>query len=168
MYGPAHGLAYLLDPRFLGQGLPAESRNSIEEILYSTPIGDEVISNDVSKELIYMQFTAFLISESAEKANNTFRHQMLVKKRKTPLEYWLTDGAEWPELQQIAVKIFCMAASNAASERNFSTMGFIHSKKRNSLSVESVEKLVFIKTNMNNCDDAAEETEQETDLQQSE
>lgn len=41
-----------------------------------------------------------------------------------------------------------MAASAAASERNFSTFGFIQSKLRNCLGPEKVEKkLVSIKTN---------------------
>ncbi|KAJ1343256.1 hypothetical protein BSLG_002282 [Batrachochytrium salamandrivorans] len=37
--------------------------------------------------------------------------------------------------------------SNAASERSFSTMGFIHTKLRNCLSVKTIEKPVFIKSN---------------------
>ena len=48
---------------------------------------------------------------------------------------------------EIALRVFSMSASTTASERNFSTFGFIHSKQRNCLSNESVEKLVFIKTN---------------------
>ena len=40
-----------------------------------------------------------------------------------------------------------MAASSAASERSFSTFGFIHSKLRNRLDPEKVKKLVYIKTN---------------------
>ncbi|KAH6569974.1 hypothetical protein BASA60_007997 [Batrachochytrium salamandrivorans] len=43
---------------------------------------------------------------------------------------------------------FSMATSSAASERNFSTMGFIHTKLQNCLNVETVEKLVFIKDNL--------------------
>ena len=65
-----------------------------------------------------------------------------------PLQYWLTDGVEWPNLQPVAVKLFSTATSSDASERNFSTMAFIYSRLRNSLSVASVEKLVFIKSNM--------------------
>jgi hypothetical protein len=39
-------------------------------------------------------------------------------------------------------------ALSAASEQNFSTFGFIHSKLRNSLSPEeAVEKRVYIRTN---------------------
>ncbi|KAH9275057.1 hypothetical protein BASA83_002771 [Batrachochytrium salamandrivorans] len=53
-----------------------------------------------------------------------------------------------PELQKIAIKPFSMATSSAASERNFSTMGFIHTKLQNCLNVETVEKLVFIKDNL--------------------
>jgi hypothetical protein len=64
------------------------------------------------------------------------------------LQYWQTDGCQWVDLQSVAVCLFSMATSSAASKRNFSTMGFIHSKLRNSLSAKTVEKLVFIKSNM--------------------
>jgi hypothetical protein len=40
-----------------------------------------------------------------------------------------------------------MAASSAASERAFSTFGFVHSKLRNRLGGDKVEKLVYIKSN---------------------
>jgi hypothetical protein len=69
-----------------------------------------------------------------------------MKGRKTPLQYWQSDGAAWPDLQKIGVKLFTLATSSASSERNFSTMGFVHSKLRNSLSTETVEKFVYIKT----------------------
>jgi hAT family C-terminal dimerisation region len=50
-------------------------------------------------------------------------------------------------MQQIALKVFSLATSSAASERNFSTFGFVHSKLRNCLTAENVKKLVYIKTN---------------------
>jgi hypothetical protein len=40
-----------------------------------------------------------------------------------------------------------VASSSAASERKFSTMGSIHSKLRNCLGRDTVEKLVYVKTN---------------------
>lgn len=73
---------------------------------------------------------------------------MLTKGSKTPLQYWLNDIAQWPDLQKVAVKLFSMATSSAASERIFSTMGFVHSQLRNSLKPSTVEKLVFIKSNL--------------------
>jgi len=40
-----------------------------------------------------------------------------------------------------------MITSSASSERNFSTMGFIHSKRRNRLSPDSVKMLTYVKCN---------------------
>ena len=155
MYGNAHGLAYILDPRFLGQGLPVASRRNIEEILIHTPADDDADITDSKMEALYVQFTDFHIQAKRDKDENTFRFKILSKKRKSPLQYWLTDGADWPELQKIALKIFRLTTSSAASERNFSTFGFIHSKLRNSPSTKSVENLVYIKTNMGTFYDAA-------------
>ncbi|CAK4832863.1 unnamed protein product [Aphanomyces euteiches] len=94
------------------------------------------------------ELTDFLIAAQHEKTTNSFRYSMLVKKVKTPLKYGLEGWPQWSALQPIAVKLFFLDTSNAASERNFSTMSFNHTKLRNSLCVASVEKLVFIKSNM--------------------
>lgn len=72
----------------------------------------------------------------------------MAKQKKSPLEWWFTNGTDYPMLQKIAIKLFTTATSSAASERNFSTMGFIHSKLRNTLATRTVEKLVFIKSNL--------------------
>ncbi len=58
----------------------------------------------------------------------------------------------WQELSQIAIKLFNLVTSSAASERNFSTMGFVHSKERNRVNPDTVEKLVFIKSNIHASD----------------
>jgi hAT family C-terminal dimerisation region len=153
MYGIAHGMAYLLDPLHLGNGLPGHIRKDIEDQLCAVPaefdIAPPFFDSNVHREKLFLQYTAFIIDAKAEQDGNTFRYQMLVQRKKTPLQWWLTDGAQWPELQQeVAIKLFSMATSSASCERNFSTMGFIHSKLRNSLSPATVEKLVFIKSNI--------------------
>jgi hypothetical protein len=51
-------------------------------------------------------------------------------------------------VHKIADKIYGLATWSAAFERNFSIFRFIQSKLRTSFSSESVEKLVFIKTNL--------------------
>ena len=50
-------------------------------------------------------------------------------------------------MQVAATRIFGLLTSSAASERNFSTMGFLHTKLRNRLSQTVVNKLVFVRTN---------------------
>jgi hypothetical protein len=95
-----------------------------------------------------MEYTKFLIQARQEKKNNSFRFQLLAKRKNSPLEWWFMDGTDYPMLQKIAIKLFTMATSSTAFERNFSTMGFIHSKLRNTLATRTVEKLVFIKLNL--------------------
>ncbi len=50
IYGNAHGIAFLLDPRFLGLWLSTEKRRSIEDIICSIPLAasKDGISTDES------------------------------------------------------------------------------------------------------------------------
>ena len=88
-----------------------------------------------------MQYTNFVITATREKTIDLFCYKMLKKGSKSVLQYWLVDGKSWPEVQKIAIKLFSMATTSAVSERNFFTMGFLHTKLWNSLNVETVEKL---------------------------
>jgi hypothetical protein len=85
MYGVAHGLSYLLDPRHIGNGLPADSRSSLEEVLINSPIDDVTPIDDGCKEKLYIQFTTYFISAIKERRANSFRYQMLSKGLKTML-----------------------------------------------------------------------------------
>ena len=160
MYSDAHGLAYLLDPRYLGEGISHQHRSNLEDILINLPL-DSVPVTDEKKSDVYMQYTEFVIAAQNEKANSTFRYKMLTGRRKTPLQYWQADGCVWKDLQKIGVRIFSMVTSSASSERNFSTFGFVHSKLRNSLGPAKVDKLVFIKTNYPAFSDCKVEDESE-------
>jgi hAT family C-terminal dimerisation region len=150
MYGDSHVLVYMLDPHLRGEGLPQQNRSKLEGVLVSTPFYNifPVSISRERQEAIYIQYTEFRITADNERKNKTFPYEMLESGLKTPLQYWQTDGSIWPELQQIAMKLFSMATSSASSERNWSRTGSIHSKLRNSLSVKSVEKLVYIKTTL--------------------
>ena len=146
MYGDAHGVAYLLDPRYLGEGMDRKLRKEIEDFIFEFPAKDGTTDQD-RKEKLAEEYTAFRVEALAEKQQQAFRFK-LIGKSKTVLQWWQADGTDWPLLQNLALRVFSLAASAAASERNFSTFGFIHSKLRNSLDQEKVCKLVYIKTNM--------------------
>ena len=148
MYGMSHGLSYLLDPHLLGEGLPPDSHHDLETALFETPVNNVTPSSNKTKEIIYMQYKNFVITATREKTIDSFCYKMLKKGSTSVLQYWLVDGKSWLEVQKIVIKLFSMATSSAASERNFSTMGFIHTKLQNSLNVETVEKLVFVKSNL--------------------
>ncbi|GBG68159.1 hypothetical protein CBR_g2710 [Chara braunii] len=62
--------------------------------------------------------------------------------------WWEVHGRQQPRLQMIAKRVLGMWSTASPCERNWSTHDFIHTKRRNRLSVESVEKLVFIHWNL--------------------
>lgn len=63
-------------------------------------------------------------------------------------QYWICIGSkQFEELFKVAKPIMAMICSSATSERTWSTFRFIHSRLRNRLTNERVEKLVFIYTN---------------------
>lgn len=65
----------------------------------------------------------------------------------SPLDYWKSYCDEWPHLKALAVRVFSLAATSASCERNFSLMGFIHSKLRNRLSAIKVQMIAFLMGN---------------------
>jgi hypothetical protein len=67
---------------------------------------------------------------------------MLLNGTKTALKYWQIDGISYTLLSKEAIKV-----PSASSEREFSSMAFIHCKFRNRLGNDKVNKLIFIKNN---------------------
>lgn len=66
----------------------------------------------------------------------------------TPYNWWCLSGDKRYELvREFAKLMLCIPTSSASSERNWSIHSFIHSKTRNRLSPERVNKLVFVYCN---------------------
>lgn len=63
-----------------------------------------------------------------------------------PIQWWGTYGSRNPELKELAFKLLGQPAS--CCERNWSTYGFIHSLRRNKLTPERAEDLVFVHNNL--------------------
>ena len=141
MYGDVHAVAYLLDPRYLGDGISRTLQNEMEDFIYKFPNSDATTS-DARKAQLAQEYTAYRIDALKERQQNTFRFQM-IGKSKSVLQWWLADGTDWPLLSNLALRVFSMAASSASSERNFSTFGFVHSKLGNRLGPDKVKKLVY-------------------------
>ncbi len=167
MYGKGHGMAYLLDPQMLGDELPIQEKSNLEMELFLTTKDNVTPTNEERQEQLFVEYTNFVITATNERRQSSFRYKMLKKKRITVLQYWLTEGKAWPELSMIAVRLFSMVTSSAASERNFSTMANIHTKNRNRLNFATFEKLVYVKSNISaffdNATDAADWDDSEKD-----
>jgi hypothetical protein len=98
------------------------------------------------KEQLFIQYTSWVLKAKSAREIHDFRYRMLKKRAKTSLQYWQVDGAKFPAIRAVALTVFSMVTSSAASERGFS-MGFVHSQMRNRLGSEKVKQLVLIKTN---------------------
>ena len=66
----------------------------------------------------------------------------------TPIKWWETFGASTPNLKKLAIRVFSQGTSASSCERNWSTFSLIHTKRRNRLSSNHVQKLVFLHTNL--------------------
>jgi hypothetical protein len=147
MYGDAHGIAYLLDPQYLGVGMSVETRLKIEDLIMAHSTTDSFNTPPTREEQqsVYDDYTNFRISVLEMKRSESVSAEML--QSIGPLKFWLSHGDNFPSLQRLALQVFSMVASSAASERNFSAFAHIHTKQRNRLNDAVVEKLVYIRTN---------------------
>lgn len=64
-----------------------------------------------------------------------------------PLDWWKQHEPHFPTLAKAARRFLCIPASSAPSERVFSKVNSVVTKRRASLLPEKVEKLVFLKHN---------------------
>ncbi|GMF47907.1 unnamed protein product [Phytophthora fragariaefolia] len=64
-----------------------------------------------------------------------------------PRDWWYSNRKDYPLVWEIAKRVFAIPPSSAASERAWSIMDFIHSKKRNRLTTDKVDMLAYIYVN---------------------
>ncbi|GLJ48279.1 hypothetical protein SUGI_1019210 [Cryptomeria japonica] len=62
--------------------------------------------------------------------------------------WWMSYGAQNPELQCFAIRILSQGANSSACERNWSCFDHIHSKKRNKLLSRKLGDFVYIRSNL--------------------
>eukprot|EP00253_Pinus_taeda_P012588 PITA_12588 len=77
-----------------------------------------------------------------------FRSSQCLKDKKMPSHWWIDYGTEAPQLQEFAIRVLSQPWSVSSCEINWSVFQHIHSKKRNRLEHERLEKLVFIYYNL--------------------
>ncbi|KAA8544634.1 hypothetical protein F0562_022646 [Nyssa sinensis] len=65
-----------------------------------------------------------------------------------PAEWWFLYGTDAPNLRKIAMRILSQTASSSGCERNWSTFALIHTKVRNRLNYQKLERLVFAQYNL--------------------
>jgi len=137
LYNPVVIVAYKLDPRYHGNRLNSRQWDSIIE--------KEII------ELVGEEYQDLVLTELAEyigKLGGFASNHLWGDVTQKPVNWWNLMKGRYPILSDIAIRILSIPATSAASERNWSTFGFIHSKLRNRLHEKRVEKIVYLFWNL--------------------
>ncbi|GBG80015.1 hypothetical protein CBR_g30276 [Chara braunii] len=66
----------------------------------------------------------------------------------TASAWWSCHGKSHPNLQRIAVRVTAMWSTTTLCERNWSTLDLVHEKRRNQLSSDTINKLVYVHWNL--------------------
>lgn len=98
-----------------------------------------------------------ILEEHDEPAGGTqavvIQMQMYLKEptmgeKDSPFQYWANNHARFPLLADVAVKFLSAPSTSVESERLFSTASNIVDEKRNRLTAERAEMLIFLKKNL--------------------
>ena len=139
LFTPGIGIAFILTPKNAAEGLYLNEDKTdfiTATVEFAKKIKPE-IADTAEDELI-----AFIGEMAAlpERRKETI-FKMNVR------NYWNIGRDKYPALYKIAKPINKMIGSSATAERDWSIFRFIHSRLRNRLTNERVEKLVFLYTN---------------------
>ncbi|EGZ08873.1 hypothetical protein PHYSODRAFT_339296 [Phytophthora sojae] len=139
----AIGLAFLLDPHTtLTDFVGTDEKDTIKQgcaFAERSGILDEL-------GVTRAQFNGAMYSFASEKRKWT-PAMWRDNEGAAPQDWWPTHANQYPMAWEIARLVFAIPPSSAASERAWSIMDFIHSKKRNRLAVDKVDMLASIYAN---------------------
>lgn len=80
---------------------------------------------------------------------NAYFNEPVIGLDSNPLKWWMNNGYKYPMLSNIAKYYLTVPGTSVPSERVFSTAGDIVTSQRSCLNPEDVDKLIFLKKNLN-------------------
>jgi hypothetical protein len=141
MHTELHSAGFVLDPEFR---LFLQHEN--EEVMSDF----HTVVERVFKDNVQAQVKAIQQHATYRAGHGLFSRPMAdaAAKEMPAFRWWLAFGAHVPELQRVAVRVLSQVTSSSASERNWSTFDFIHTKKRNRLHCKRVRDIVYVHSNL--------------------
>jgi hypothetical protein len=142
IYGDSHGVAYMLDPLYLGEALGERKKQGVEDFMvrFCEREGHTVdILNQLDK------YKAMVIELKG--TNEAYWH-LLQSGAVTPRDFWVERRAQFPHLHQLAVAVFALPASSISPSPSFGEQSFaIRSRFNRTLSVDQLQKLTHVYCN---------------------
>ena len=152
LFAMSYGISYLLDPRYLGDAMDEATFESVfDYISFKYPYKCSGADRSASAEL-----TDFLNKFKDAREEKPHKLNIFTKAKPadrypqvTLYEYWKSmNDDRWAHLKEIALMVFSLCTTSASCERSFSNQGHVHSKLRNRLLDERVQKLLFCYHNL--------------------
>lgn len=159
-------ISTFLDPRFKKRGITDPTAlqyckkelhclivKMIEKENYDVPPADAVVkpaadsfwaSFDAQNESAISNITP---TTSATIEIRQYNEEPAIDRHSDPFDWWQKRENVYPHLAKLAKRYFSMVATSVPSERVFSTAGELVSKKRNRLSSEHIECIMFLNGN---------------------
>ena len=139
IYSEAHGIAYLLDPRYLGAKLDADSLDRIKSfIFYTYPYKNQSILEPEA------EFCDWLCTWRRYSKEEPRRLNALRKGQMTLYQWWRSqDERRFPHLRELALMVFTLPASSTCRQHTLS-----HFKSPISDN-KATMKLLFVNWNLN-------------------
>ncbi len=162
MYGDAHGISYLLDPRYLGAKMSRDVKDNVIDFLSETFPYTCDADAEFSARTEFARWNRYIENI---KVNYPHRLKNLdpSKQEMSLYDWWMDQPAEFAHLKEIALVVFSMPASSASCERTFSSWNFIHNKLRTRLGDQRVVKLVYVYVNMQQVEKKRKRTSEMSD-----
>ncbi|KAK2656745.1 hypothetical protein Ddye_009797 [Dipteronia dyeriana] len=114
--------------------IAVEKNNSIERYF----------TNDIKRRKVNEGYAAFTSCLGHFSGHNSISDSVFM----SPVNWWIVHGTSTPSLQSIALKLLQQPCSSSCCERNWSTYNFIHSLRRNKMTPQRAEDLVFVHNNL--------------------
>jgi hypothetical protein len=139
LYGDAHGVCWLLDPRYVYLDHPIERRHQsdLEKYISNFPAADGTTCE--TRELCFVHRVRYFWTASAPVTRCCTAPSPQSSRQPLPRSSGRSTSSGSPCCR-------CWRRTYSA-ERNFSDLAFIHSKLRNRLSTTKVAKMCFLRNN---------------------
>lgn len=141
--GPLHLAANLLDPYFMGKNL--NESEYIDALTFINKMAT-FLTTDNDLGTVMMEIAIYKSKEGLFAKD--FVWTSLKNGELSAVTWWKSICAT-TKLSKVAVEILNCPPSTAATERSFSTYGNVHTNKRNRLTNERAQKIVYVRQNLN-------------------
>ncbi|XP_020415467.1 uncharacterized protein LOC18782979 [Prunus persica] len=147
---PLHCFAHSLNPKYYCKEWLDMAHNrcpphkDIEITRERKQCIERFFSNEVERRAVNEEYASFSACIEDFSGMDSMKDRGFM----APVKWWVIHGASTPKLQTIALKLLGHPSSSSCCERNWSTYNFIHSIKRNKITPERAEDLVFVHSNL--------------------